>query len=52
MRLPSSKGSPGAIISAVAEAIASASASFSRGTSIRVWALQVWPELRKQLATP
>ena len=38
--------------SAVAAAISSASASFSRGTSIRVRALQVWPELRKHLATP
>jgi len=47
-----SKGSPGCCFSAAAAAISSASASFSRGTSIRVWALQVWPELRKQLATP
>ncbi len=38
--------------SAAALASSSTSASRSRGTSIRVSALQVWPELRKHLATP
>ena len=38
--------------SAAAAAMRSASSSFSRGTSMRVRALHVCPELRKHLATP
>ena len=51
--VPGSSGSPTREPAAsVAAAIASASASRSRGTSMRVSALQVWPELRKHLPTP
>ena len=45
-------GSPGVKCAATAAAICSASASRARGTSIRVSALHVWPELRKHLAIP
>ena len=38
--------------SAIVAAIRSACSSLSRGTSMRVSALQVWPELRKHFATP
>ena len=38
--------------SAIIAAIFSACSSLSRGTSMRVRALQVWPELRKHFATP
>ena len=51
-RLAASKGSPGVYVSAAVRASSSTSASLSRGTSIRVSALQVCPELRKHLPTP
>ena len=51
-RLVCSNGSPVVKAAAVAAAICSASARRSRGTSMRVSAVQVWPELRKHLPTP
>ena len=51
-RVSAANGSPGVKVSAASAAICSTSASFDRGTIMRVSAEQVWPELRKALPTP
>ncbi len=50
--LPSACGSPTAVASAAALAMATASACRFRGTSMRVGALHDWPLFMKQLRTP
>ena len=43
---PSWSAGPTGKPSAAAAAMATASSCFALGTSIRVWAVQVWPEFR------
>ncbi len=50
--VPAARGSPGRVLSATAFAMAAASSMRACGTSIRVGALQDWPEFLKQCIVP